>query len=77
MGEHYHFLALTNPAEGGTTYQTLWLLANNISAQEKLRQECSALIADHPRPDYRSLKDLQYLDCVMCVDILFCPFSYH
>ncbi|KAF7967470.1 hypothetical protein HWV62_34115 [Athelia sp. TMB] len=44
---------------------TLWLLANDIPAQEKLRQECSALIANNPRPDYRSLKELQYLDCVI------------
>lgn len=45
--------------------QTLWLLANDIPSQEKLRSEVSALVAENPRPDYRSLKELQFLDCVV------------
>ncbi|KIM92041.1 hypothetical protein PILCRDRAFT_109592 [Piloderma croceum F 1598] len=44
---------------------TLWLLANNGPAQGKLRKEVSALVTENPRPDYRSLRDLQYLGCVV------------
>ncbi|KAG6857714.1 hypothetical protein H0H87_004130 [Tephrocybe sp. NHM501043] len=44
---------------------TLWLLANDKKSQERLRSEVAPLFEGNPRPDYRSLKDLQWLDCVM------------
>ncbi|KAH7921530.1 hypothetical protein BV22DRAFT_1019178, partial [Leucogyrophana mollusca] len=31
-------------------------------AQNKLRKEVTALVADNPHPDYRSLKDSPFLD---------------
>ncbi|KAI0056520.1 cytochrome P450 [Artomyces pyxidatus] len=43
----------------------LWLLANDAQAQTKLRDEVSRVFADTERPDYRALKDLPMLDCVM------------
>ncbi|KAG6877827.1 hypothetical protein C0993_003489 [Termitomyces sp. T159_Od127] len=44
---------------------TLWLLANDQKSQKRLRQEVAPVFANNPRPDYRDLKDLQWLDCVM------------
>jgi hypothetical protein len=49
--------------------QTLWLLANNPTSQEKLRKEVTELLEKSPTPDYRSLKDCQMLDCVMWVRV--------
>jgi len=45
--------------------QTLWLLANSPEDQQRLRDELTPVFAEDPRPDYRTLKDLQWLDCVM------------
>ena len=47
--------------------KTLWLLANNQEAQSKLREEVTPVLRENPHPDYRTLKELQWLDCVMCV----------
>jgi len=44
---------------------TLWLLAKDPKSQQKLRDEVTSLYAETPRPDYRALKDLQWLDCVV------------
>ncbi|KZT23874.1 cytochrome P450 [Neolentinus lepideus HHB14362 ss-1] len=44
---------------------TLYLLACNQEAQSKLRAEVSEVISTNPRPDYRTLKELKYLDCVV------------
>ncbi|KAG6872955.1 hypothetical protein C0995_004839 [Termitomyces sp. Mi166 len=52
-------------ATGLSWVQTLWLLANDQESQKRLRQEVASVFADNPRPDYRSLKDLQWLDCVI------------
>ncbi|KAG5342648.1 hypothetical protein C0989_010616 [Termitomyces sp. Mn162] len=46
---------------------TLWLLANDQESQRRLRDELTPVLADNPRPDYRSLKELQWLDCVVYV----------
>jgi len=44
---------------------TLWLLAKDPESQDRLRNEVTPVFASNPRPDYRSLKDLQWLDCVI------------
>uniref|UniRef100_A0A8H8CGE5 Cytochrome P450 n=1 Tax=Psilocybe cubensis TaxID=181762 RepID=A0A8H8CGE5_PSICU len=44
---------------------TLWLLAKDPETQRKLREEVSPIFAENPRPDYRFLKDLTWLDCVL------------
>ncbi|CAA7269376.1 unnamed protein product [Cyclocybe aegerita] len=53
---------------------TLWLLANDPISQSKLREEVTPLFASTstststeapPRPGYRALKDLAWLDCVV------------
>ena len=45
--------------------QTLWLLATDQETQHKLRAEITPVLAANPRPDYKTLKDLQWLDCVV------------
>ncbi|KAF8070436.1 cytochrome P450 [Lyophyllum atratum] len=52
---------------------TLWLLANDQESQNKLRDEVAPVFADNPRPDYRSLKDLQWLDCVIMESLRVLP----
>ncbi|KAH7919380.1 cytochrome P450 [Leucogyrophana mollusca] len=53
---------------------TLWLLANHKATQNKLREEVMALVADNPRPDYRSLKDSPCLEAVIMESLrLFSP----
>ncbi|KAG6837833.1 hypothetical protein H0H93_016201 [Arthromyces matolae] len=44
---------------------TLWLLANDKESQTQLRDEVQPILAKNPRPDYRSLKELRWLDCVV------------
>lgn len=44
---------------------TLWLLAKDSESQQKLRAEVTPIFAENPRPGYRALKDLQWLDCVV------------
>ncbi|KAI0059660.1 cytochrome P450 [Artomyces pyxidatus] len=52
---------------------TLWLLANDAPAQHKLRDEVSPVFADTERPDYRVLKDLKFLDCVIMESLRLFP----
>ncbi|KAF7339123.1 hypothetical protein MVEN_01989000 [Mycena venus] len=44
---------------------TLWLLANDLESQRRLREEVTPIYAANPRPDYRTLKSLEWLDCVV------------
>ncbi|KAF9554234.1 cytochrome P450 [Agrocybe pediades] len=44
---------------------TLWLLAKDPESQRKLREEVTALFAETSQPDYRALKDLKWLECVV------------
>ncbi|KAF7336378.1 hypothetical protein MVEN_02186400 [Mycena venus] len=44
---------------------TLWLLANDLESQCRLREEVAPIYATNPRPDYRTLKSLEWLDCVV------------
>ncbi|KAG6866222.1 hypothetical protein C0991_007247 [Blastosporella zonata] len=52
---------------------TLWLLANDEESQKRLRLEVAPVFAYGPRPDYRSLKDLQWLDCVIMESLRILP----
>ncbi|KAG6879651.1 hypothetical protein C0992_000093 [Termitomyces sp. T32_za158] len=52
---------------------TLWLLANDQESQKRLRQEVAPVFANNPRPDYRILKDLQWLDCVIMESLRLLP----
>ncbi|KAF7325083.1 hypothetical protein MKEN_00551200 [Mycena kentingensis (nom. inval.)] len=44
---------------------TLWLLANDPTSQERLREEILPAYKLSSRPDYRTLKSLTWLDCVV------------
>ncbi|KIK54332.1 hypothetical protein GYMLUDRAFT_1023054 [Collybiopsis luxurians FD-317 M1] len=46
-------------------HETLWLLSNDISSQEKLRAEVTPSYSQNPHLDYKSLNDLQWLNCVV------------
>jgi len=48
-----------------TIIQTLYLLAVNKEAQDKLRAEVTPVLEVNSRPEYRVLKELQWLDNVM------------
>ncbi|KAH9482683.1 Cytochrome P450 monooxygenase 205 [Psilocybe cubensis] len=52
---------------------TLWHLSNNIECQQRLREELAPIFANNARPDYRTLKDLQWLDCVIMESLRVMP----
>ncbi|KAF9441620.1 cytochrome P450 [Macrolepiota fuliginosa MF-IS2] len=52
---------------------TLYLLAANKEAQTKLREEVTPILTDNPRPEYRTLKELQWLDCVVMESLRVLP----
>jgi hypothetical protein len=45
----------------------LWLLANDPESQRRLREEVTLIYEENPHPDYRTIKSLAWLDCVVCV----------
>ncbi|KAJ7442169.1 cytochrome P450 [Mycena galericulata] len=44
---------------------TIWLLSTHPDVQRRLREEVSPVYAANPRPDYRTLQSLVWLDCVV------------
>ncbi|KAF8640723.1 hypothetical protein AX17_000375 [Amanita inopinata Kibby_2008] len=52
---------------------TLWLLANDQESQRRLRDEVIPVLKENPRPDYRTLKELQWLDCVVMESLRVMP----
>lgn len=52
---------------------TLYLLALNKEAQDKLREEVTPILAADSRPEYRTLKELQWLDCVVMESLRVLP----
>ncbi|TFK35848.1 cytochrome P450 [Crucibulum laeve] len=52
---------------------TLWLLAKDPTSQQRLREEVTPIFQDDPRPGYRTLKDLQWLDCVIMESLRVMP----
>ncbi|KAI0042708.1 cytochrome P450 [Auriscalpium vulgare] len=50
-----------------------WLLAINPVYQQKLREEVAPIFAETDRPDYRVLKDLKMLDCVVMESLRILP----
>ncbi|KAF5363349.1 hypothetical protein D9756_000261 [Leucocoprinus leucothites] len=52
---------------------TLWLLANDKESQRKLREELAPIMTENPHPDYRTLKDLKWLDCVVMESLRVMP----
>ncbi|KAF8165324.1 cytochrome P450 [Crassisporium funariophilum] len=52
---------------------TLWHLSNNPDSQRRLRAELAPVFAENPCPDYRTLKDLRWLDCVVMESLRVMP----
>lgn len=52
---------------------TLWLLANDKTSQQRLRDEVRPVMAAKLRPDYKTLKSLQWLDCVVMESLRVMP----
>ncbi|KAJ7468513.1 cytochrome P450 [Mycena latifolia] len=59
------FLAAGHETTASGLSWTLWLLANDPESQRKLREEVTPIYESNPRPDYRTLKSLTWLDCVV------------
>lgn len=56
---------------------SLYLLATHPEVQRQLREEVSQVFTHNARPDYRTLKDLKWLDCVVMESLrLFPPVPY-
>ncbi|KAL5512545.1 hypothetical protein ACEPAG_3198 [Sanghuangporus baumii] len=52
---------------------TLWLLATHPEIQSKLRAELLPVITEHPNPDFRTLKSIEYLDYVVMESLRVMP----
>ncbi|KAI0345150.1 cytochrome P450 [Trametopsis cervina] len=52
---------------------TLWLLASHPDVQDKLRAEVTPVIAQHPNPDLRTLKSMEYLNQVVMESLRVLP----
>ncbi|KAF9005232.1 cytochrome P450 [Cyathus striatus] len=52
---------------------TLWLLAKDKTSQNRLREEVLPVYENNSRPDYRTLKDLPWLDCVVMESLRVLP----
>ncbi|KIL62982.1 hypothetical protein M378DRAFT_128247 [Amanita muscaria Koide BX008] len=59
------FLGAGHTATAIACTAALWSLANDQESQTKLREEVTPVLNDNPHPDYRTLKGLQWLDCVV------------
>ncbi|PBK99680.1 cytochrome P450 [Armillaria gallica] len=52
---------------------TLWLLANDKTSQQRLRDEVRPVMAAKLRPNYKTLKSMQWLDCVVMESLRVMP----
>ncbi|KAJ6542567.1 cytochrome P450 [Mycena capillaripes] len=59
------FLAAGHETTATGLSWTLWLLANDSESQRRLREEVTPIYEANPRPDYRTIKSLTWLDCVV------------
>ncbi|KLO20689.1 cytochrome P450 [Schizopora paradoxa] len=66
MLEHFlTFLGAGHETTASGIAWTLWLLAINPEVQQKLREEVRMHLANNPTPDYKSLKQMEYLEHVV------------
>ncbi|KAJ7314915.1 cytochrome P450 [Mycena albidolilacea] len=59
------FLAAGHETTATGLSWTLWLLANDPESQRRLREEVTPIYEENPHPDYRTIKSLTWLDCVV------------
>ncbi|KAJ7579690.1 cytochrome P450 [Mycena floridula] len=73
MDQVLTFLAAGQETTATGLAWALYLLAVHPEVQSKLRDEVSPPFKDGGRPDYRTLKDLQWLDCVIMESLRLFP----
>ncbi|KAF8906184.1 cytochrome P450 [Mucidula mucida] len=74
MSQVLTFLAAGHETTASGVSWTLWLLASNPEAQTKLRQEVKPVFEQlNGRPDYKALKDMQWLDAVVMESLRILP----
>ncbi|KAJ6494059.1 cytochrome P450 [Mycena vitilis] len=59
------FLAAGHETTATGLSWALWLLSNDPESQRRLREEVTPIYEANPRPDYRTIKSLTWLDCVV------------
>ncbi|KAK7044529.1 cytochrome P450 [Favolaschia claudopus] len=59
------FLAAGHETTATGLSWTLWLLANDSESQQRLREEVTPIYETNSHPDYRTIKSLTWLDCVV------------
>ncbi|KAJ6495383.1 cytochrome P450 [Mycena sanguinolenta] len=59
------FLAAGHETTATGLSWTLWLLANDPESQRRLREEVTPIYETNARSDYRTIKSLTWLDCVV------------
>ncbi|KIK58654.1 hypothetical protein GYMLUDRAFT_694329 [Collybiopsis luxurians FD-317 M1] len=73
MAQVLTFLGAGHETTASGLAWTLWLLSKDIASQEKLRAEITPFYAQNPRLDYKTLRDLQWLDCVVMESLRVMP----
>jgi len=73
MAQVLTFLGAGHETTASGLTWTLWLLANDIPSQDKLRAEVSPVYAKTSRPDYKTLRDMKWLDCVVMESLRVMP----
>ncbi|KAJ7596250.1 cytochrome P450 [Mycena floridula] len=73
MDQVLTFLAAGQETTASGLTWAMYLLASHPEVQNKLREEVTDAFKDGGRPDYRSLKDMQWLDCVIMESLRLFP----
>lgn len=74
MMEHFlTFLGAGHETTASGIAWTLWLLAINPEVQQKLRAEARMHLTNNPNPDYKSLKQMEYLEHVVMESLRLYP----
>ncbi|KAF9029929.1 cytochrome P450 [Hymenopellis radicata] len=74
MDQVLTFLGAGHETTASAVSWTLWLLASNPEAQTKLRREVMPVFEQFDgRPDYKALKDMQWLDAVVMESLRILP----
>ncbi|KAE9404290.1 cytochrome P450 [Gymnopus androsaceus JB14] len=73
MAQVLRFLGAGHETTASGLTWTLWLLVNDISSQERLRAEVGPVYAQNSRPDYKTLRDMKWLDCVVMESLRVMP----
>ncbi|KAH8825622.1 cytochrome P450 [Flagelloscypha sp. PMI_526] len=73
MDQVLTFLSAGHDTTASSITWTLWLLAKDLASQQRLRDEVTPVFEATPRPEYRDLKDLPFLDGVVMESLRVMP----